>query len=800
MVFARCSDKMREGLDESVLGEVLERGDGLVIPSVMTERMAIQTERWSHLKSMAEPVPTAVQRFLKQCLDAGDREPLVVEVLCSAFCVHQLVVETLPKPIGADHEFKLLLSALAMTTLLLDEAATTRLYEALPVAQHWLVENGMERIAIGLDVGGGKTGLAVGLFGLAYERLQEDPKQLGPMARGCLYTASSVSLLCAFRDRLVAAGVPEEAIGLIYSAQTAKEKKPRYPCTPQEDCWRYPLLLCSQSMVQGASARDLCPDARHGLFVDDVLLYRQRRRAVVWDESFNQCISDSLSLLQLREVAALLEQAAEPPAMDDVPICTLQQCHSVGTALRKLASAVSVSSKAAGRQVRRAAVWIPPVVVDNLAMLTALKKVYEHRRNEGHAEAVESLMGMTAAGGLDPLVGGGKGDRMKHLIRPRVVVSEKFTRLAVLDASFSTSKVAAMEKSLRLPAFEDVAGKELAVKTYENVTVYFYAGFYGRSAMKREGLDHPAERRRVIREAVRRALRTPDERALFATFNTRLGGPDFVGEIEAELDRRAPGWRKPVAGSDGSEQPFHNIVTWGNHRGENCYMDCTNVLTVGLLTRTWMSGNAGSSARTELAKATHGDEDAINSAKANEVETDLLVSEIIQVAGRGAMRITVDGKASRMNLHVTYKERVAPFIGMAPCPGSPMWEEIKRRLPGVRLVSDDTPQPMKKKPRPRGFRQRAADAVVVALGKLPVEMTAITSRELRHLVEAELPEEKRKELTANALSDAMKMADKAIRDALERGEIKNGWIRPSSSRTWVRATQTELGAEASDSS
>lgn len=769
-----------------MLWESLDRSSGLVTPAEMAGRQERQAAAWSHLKALAEPVPTGVQAFLREALEAGDREPLVIEVLSSAIAVHEQVMSTLPKPVGSDHEFKLLLTAMALTTLLLEETATAQLYAAFPPAHLWLMENGAERIAIGLDVGAGKTALAVALFALAFRCLAEDPEQRGPMARGGLYTASEVELLCGFRDRLVAAGVPEGLIGLVYSEETEKKKSPRYPSIRHQDVELYPFLLVTQSKLQSASAEDLRGGPRYGIGLDDLLLFRNRRRVCIWDEAFTSCIADALSINQLREVAALLQMAYEPPEILGKPICTLKECNEIGVALRELADAVAASPEVAKRKASPSPVWIPPVVEEKAAVLAQLHKAYEHQRNEGHAEVVESLLGMTAAGGLDPIVAGGEGERLQHLIRPRVVISPKLTRLAVLNADYATSKVAAMESTLRAPAFEAVAGKELVVKTYENVTVNFYPGPSGRSARRNEGLDNPYERRRMIRAQVKRVLQTPSERSLFVTFKKRAGGPDFVGEISDELDRKCPDWRRPVVGMDGSESSFHAICTWGQHRGINNFADFTNVLPVGLLTRTWMSSNAGSSARTTVIGMTHGDLSAANEVNQYGVEIDLLVTELIQAGGRAQMRVTLDGKAGRTVLHVYFTERRAPFLGQAPSPGSPMWEEVSRRLPGATLNTTTS--------RARGFRQVVADAAIRALAELPAEQDSITSRDLRPLIEQQLGEEASAALASNVLADALTEANKSLLKSFENGDIGKGWIRPEKSRTWKRITAEEFRA------
>ncbi|MBM5801667.1 MAG: hypothetical protein FJ077_12725 [Cyanobacteria bacterium K_DeepCast_35m_m2_023] len=307
-------------------------------------------------------------------------------------------------------------------------------------------------------------------------------------------------------------------------------------------------------------------------------------------------------------------------------------------------------------------VVIPGVISEHADQLKTIAGLLDDMDNGGIATALESLSDMTKAGGLQvSVLGSGPaasdqddktGDRI-HIIRPKVVISDRITRLVVLDANYEASLLAQMDPTVRLATGAEVFGRALQPKVYDHLSIRWYADASGRRHGENQGLDNRRIRRRIITEqAQRAALVPPDERCLFVTFRKRATGPDFTAEIVDALNTYCPSWSQQVVTPDGELKPRIEILTWGAHEGLNEFSDVGHVFVIGVMRRGWVTKDAKASLRSDVFARRRGDQQSIKEVDPNVLITNQVAGALIQALGRGRMRQTINGQAGQMVAHI----------------------------------------------------------------------------------------------------------------------------------------------------
>lgn len=666
-------------------------------------------------------------------------------------------------PIGEDHGSQIAAMALSMTTMLLDRDAMGEVAEASGFRPFF--ESEPCRIAWPLAIGAGKTITAASVMRLAADLTRHRSVLHKPLARGVLYSASSVQHLGNMVESLKYMGVPERDIGVFHGYPEAT------PAPIEESTvGDYPLLLVTQQRLQAITSK---PNARDAL--DALLQFRGKDRLTIWDEAFRSSMADSCELHQLESALLVLKgQIAKEGAIrggngealmsatDSLAVVEMLDAIQVDateglTGLRRRGDP-SVSAKAFP---------LPMVRERDVDLLDDVVQSFHRQKLVGPAEALGGLRNMLLAGGLEVALLQGRGGTAAStaILRARLVIDDHLQRLVVLDAAYSKSMISRLDPTLRISDGGLLVERELQPKLFSNVTIRFHRGPSGRGSQS-TGLDDKASRNRQIVEQVRRIQAVPlGSPSLVITHKKRPNAPDFKGEIEAELNKSLPGWREVVNGA-----PRVSVIEWGQHVGLNDWRTCTHAFTVGVLRRVW-SGDLVK----ESYAAARGDEARLAGLDPIWVEANKAAEELMQFIGRTNARATVAGQAGAASVDVYYQESHPSFAGLAPCEGSPLWVCLKEMLPGVVLCSDSEP------PLPSG-----AELVATATAQVldAMEKGEISSAKLRSLVMERLKE------AGTTVSDDVYWA--GLKRLQEQNELraKAGevcWLKPEpKSRSWRR--------------
>jgi len=742
------------------------------------------------LRALREEIaPTPAQRCLRTWLKAGERSETFAWLMVRGLQIEQRVVAVLERsgPIGEDHGALLRLMALSLASGLLDEEAMAECHRACPM-QEWL-DAEPRRVAWSVAVGGGKTPTAASLGRGAAGPVAGGAELGGPRSRGVIYSCKTHKLIGGMLQALEVMGVPRELVGVWHGTSDADVS---VPSIKAEAIGQFPILLTTQAQLQNASARhdaphEACHDMKVGL--EDLLIYRGRDRLCIWDESFQSALAESACTEDLTMAVGALEKVIKDLGPTDAltlrdvsdserraaDVLRRDEARSLLAVLNGIRGPVAKTAKASLKDAKPGTVRLGAIDEAVVCQMKAVALWLRSRRNHGPADALDAVSEMVSAGGLSVSVLPGKDNR-HTVVRPKVVISDRLQRLVILDAGYTTSVIAQMDPTVQLASGAAYAGSELTPKVFDRVKVHFYCGHSGRGdSLQGRGLGDTRTRLKLIREQVERISRVPlGETSLVVTYSKRRGDViDFKAEIECELDAKCPGWRDDVNGNQRV-----TVITWGEHVGSNDWRNCKHLFFVGVMRRAWPGDLAG-----KAFAAVRGDVQAFQEQKPTLIEANQAAMEIMQAIGRGHARATINGHAGELTVHLPYKESPGRFKGMAPCPGSPLWEELEKMMPGCVLVSESVA------PKASG-----ADLVKDAAEKAlqGVEGDQITTKDLRPLVMALLPEQGAG-ISDQVVLRGFKLLAEANAKRAAAGELV--WIKPTpTSRSWVKQQQATTGS------
>jgi hypothetical protein len=710
------------------------------------------------------------------------RSEHIAQLVQMGFAVEGRVLEKLSSsgPVGEDHASLIRLMSLSLAAGLFGEEALEACRKE-EIFKGWL-DCSSARVAWSVAVGGGKTLCAASLCREAVDALDRDPEAVEAHSRGVLYSASSLALLVNMKKALAEMGVPDRLVGVFHSNPKARVDLPSIKAS---ELGNYPILLCTQQMLQSASARYEVKRREPsqpivGTDVEDLLLFKDKDRLAIWDEAFQSTLAESASLKALthglgalRESVSRLEAggAIELPGPDETQSEASLLTKEAGEALVHLIDGLCHQSEVAAASAKHdkpESIVLPGIDELQRDQMVRVGAWLREAKSTGPAEALEAIAEMSATGGLEASLLNG-GPKTMAIVRPRVVISDRLQRLVVLDAGYVTSAISQMDPTLRLAAGADYAGRELQPKMFNKVAVRFYCGHSGRGREHEgTGLINTRTRSILIREQVERIARVPlGEKSLVITFARKNSGIDFKGEIETELERSCPGWSDQINGTNRV-----TVITWGEHVGMNDWRECKHLFFVGVLRRNW-AGDLMSKAWA----TSRGDASAFGQVNPLQVEANQAAQEIMQAIGRGNARATINGQAGEMTVHIPYKESLPRYAGMAPCPGSPLWEELTRMLPGCLMQSESKPPKLSGAEQVKQVAARVLDSL---------EIDQITTTKLRPLVMKQLPEG-----GAGFTDKVLKAGLKALADANAKRAAagESCWVKPTeTARSWVRSS------------
>jgi hypothetical protein len=445
------------------------------------------------------------------------------------------------------------------------------------------------RWAIAGPTGVGKTVVATSFLAEMVERYEANGCRIGPGVRGALYCASSVDLLSDAWRQLRDMGACMDHVALIHSED---EDGPAEIAVTESGALKdYPVVLCTQQRIKRLSVlnQTRTKQGEAGSLLLQILEFQGKDRCGLWDEAFHSADIAALTHKQVASAAALvkteeLAAAAKAEGRADAVNAAeqLQQVH------RRLAAARSGVSRSAVANRMGRELEMGPVDVRGFLWIEEQLRKAEHT---SAAETVRVLRDMSASYlkvfSVPPVT---KDAKLVHLVQPVAKVDPLLKRVVVLDASYRVSLLSASDhtvKESRRLACSDIAeaGTQLVPKRFDRALVTLCRGPSGRSNMEKDR----KLRRGMIQRQVSRILRfvPTEEPFLICTFKDRDIAKDeknpgtddvrWIEEIQQEMDRQGV--------SDSRKRA--SFVTWGRHKGRNCWRHIKYGFAFGVTQRVW---------------------------------------------------------------------------------------------------------------------------------------------------------------------------------------------------------------------
>ena len=377
------------------------------------------------------------------------------------------------------------------------------------------------RYAYALPCGAGKTQAVVALLAAMYA--------LGIFRSGktVLVVAQQVNALCVIKQKLIDAGVPEPAVGIVHSKTDAP-----FPSTDERVC---PIMLATHARLQLDGSPPECCYNNGRL-----------RDLVIWDEAL---ISTDALTLTLDSTLTSLRHFADGG-----------RCSTVAEVYKRLV--IAVEREEATQQAGQSPYELSPILTEHEAELMQQElRGIGYLDNAAQALREQSISAVSLLRNSTSLMDsryGGAATLMRYVVK----VPDALGNIVILDASHAIDELRQADSTIRAGTTEAMGN----FKNFGNVTAVHYPVASGRSTM----LDGKA-----ISEAVRIAKQLPpDARILFVTFKDW-----HESRLKDEL--KAAGLPVNRKMSDGKD--WLNVITWGKHTSDNSYTDCKHVVLVGLL-------------------------------------------------------------------------------------------------------------------------------------------------------------------------------------------------------------------------
>jgi hypothetical protein len=550
-----------------------------------------------------------------------------------------------------------------------------------------MLANGVRtgRWAYAMPCGGGKT-QAVVAWATALHRLGKP--------YSVIVSASKVEALCDLKRDLLAAGVPEEKVGLLHSyryradlASAARQGAPEadgfasMPATDGNEDRQ--VLLVTHNRMRGLGT------------LDQYLYQGKARDLVIWDESL--MVSDHRAVERVG-VEAALGYIRPHLRLDHDAGKTSTKAEAVAylSATWEALEAELRAQKTEGRKPR--AVNAPPLPPETLdAYLSALG-------GNPVLDPLRSLLTMSQAPlrVVETNQGGG------GLVQYDIVVPASFRRIAVLDASWPIRDLERLDKSISEdPLFSG------DVKHYSAVSVRHLRFNAGRGAMTKE-FNQAKEDRKLSAEIVEAVKTIPaDEAVMFWTFKPRQvrRGRKWVSLDMADIlarDLEEAGIDTTAKLPDGRDRFV--FLTWGKETSISEYQHVQNVIFAGVLQRSDadLSGAILGQRDELLGDLTHGD--------VRKVRLSEVAHSLYQAMNRGACRKTINGEAAPMRAWLTF-------------PTDEVRELLTKVMPGIVWEAWEARHVV---PKGKGTKIEAtAEAIATYLKALPAETRSVSVRALK---------------------------------------------------------------------
>jgi hypothetical protein len=503
-----------------------------------------------------------------------------------------------------------------------------------------------------------------------------------------LYSASSVDLLVDAWHQLQSLGVGMGQVALIYSEE---EREPvGIDSVKGKDLGLYPLVLCTQQRIQELSTGNNRKIGQRDFYslLQQMMSFQGKERCGIWDEAFHSADVAALSHKQIATAAAVIRtnellDLAEEEGRADVAKAA-EQLLGVH---RRLAAVRSGVSRSPIRNRTGRSLDVELIEASGFQWLA-------DELRDGHPDAsntLEIFRDMSASAlqvfSIPPVVANGK---ITHLVQPVARVDPMLKRVLVLDASYRISVLSASDRTVKESSrltCADVVGKgpRLLPKVFDRVVVNLCRGPSGRGGMESDR----KKRQGMIQRQVSRILRfVPEgEPFLICTFKDRgrlkrkngrqLKTIHWIEEIKAELARQGvANWEERAS-----------FVTWGMHKGRNCWRHIKYGFAFGVTQRSW-TGDLHLKAKALEGDLVNVSRTLVPNAQGEGVSAEI-AADLQQLIGRLFCRNTtrVEGLTAGQSGETTFwleifEQRTSRELAL----GGPIPTRLREVMPGIRFV------------------------------------------------------------------------------------------------------------------
>lgn len=468
------------------------------------------------------------------------------------------------------------------------------------------------RYAYGLDTGFGKTELVVALLStihiLGYDHLS------------VMVCQFKIEALCELKRKLVAEGVPEYKIGLVYApTSTASE-----PYTQSNDLRQFQLV--THNRVKDSR----CDIIKQNTYLD------KTRSLVIWDESFLKSKPKSLSINELSK--AINSYTIDHRHLDSHLhlIMWLQRCLS-------LLSTEEGSQRSNNKPLELTFDGLDMGVLTSYTNLLDLWRTFGSSKvhTNYQREVLKELLSMANSPvrlTMSGVIGSLKG---QAVVSYEVSIPESFTNMVILDASVTVRDLANMDSSVT------VETRNMVQKDYSSVNIHQLFGNGGRDSLTKDFAKASIADRKTSQEVLAVIKSRPSEESfIIFTYNYKSSdGVNFESILRADMESVGIDSYDLVDGG----KPRFNFLTHGNETSLNGLSYCTNVIMVGVL---HMKPDT-------IDGLIIGQRDNItheqNLEEARRVDTSEKVHKVYQAISRGSCRSVNNGKSLPMNAWVIHR-------------------------------------------------------------------------------------------------------------------------------------------------
>jgi hypothetical protein len=468
------------------------------------------------------------------------------------------------------------------------------------------------RYAYGLDTGFGKTELVVALLSAIHI--------LGYNHLSIMVCQFKIEALCELKRKLVAEGVPEYKIGLVY-APTSNASE---PCTQPNDLRQFQLVTHNR-----------VKDSRCDIIKQNTYL-NKTRSLVIWDESFLKSQPKSLSINEL-------SKAINSYTIDH------RHLESHFHLTKWLQGSLSLLSTEEGSQQSNN----KPLEISlgglDVELLTSYTNLLDLWRTYGSSkthtvyqqEMLKELLSManspirlTMSGAVGSLKG-------QAVISYEVSIPESFTNMVILDASVTVRDLANMDSSVT------VETRNMVQKDYSSVNIHQLFANGGRDSLTKDFAKSSIADRKTSQEVLAVVNSRPTEEAfIIFTYNFKgIDGVNFESILRADMT---------TSGIDsfavvGEGKPRFQFLTHGNETSLNGLSYCTNVIMVGVLHL--KPDTIDGLIIGQRDNLTHEQ----NLEERKRVDTSEKVHKVYQALSRGSCRSVNNGRSLPMNAWVIHR-------------------------------------------------------------------------------------------------------------------------------------------------